>query len=317
MGQNKWHSSEIWPAETTKNYTLFLNANKDLSQSTPPNESLSYDYDPEDPSPTIGGKTLTPGIDQGPMDQRFEVENRNDAVVFTSEELTTDMEIQGQVKLKLFVGSDKKDSDFMARLTEVYDDGRSMLLGETAVRAHYQNGKSASDTTYLKKGNVYEYELAFDHLANTFKAGHKIRLIITSSNYPKFNRNMNTGDEMYPNTNADTLVNPEIANNSLWFGSQYPSQLTFPTVNYSPDFISEKPEIQKLKIYPNPSNGNFQLDKSLIGANVLVYDMKGKLLIESVKIKSTKLNFTELKSGNYVIKVQKNGNSFRNKLVIE
>ncbi len=262
MGDEKWVKSSTWPAQATSTKTLYFSSDNTLTDTIPTDGDLSYSYDPTDPSPTVGGKTLDPADVQGPLDQRDSVESRSDALVFTSATLTEDVKVQGTISVKLHVGSDKKDTDFMARLTEVYPDGRSMLLGETAIRMHYRNGFTTADTAYMTPGEVYEVNLNFDELANTFNAGHKIRVIITSSNYSQFNRNMNTGDEMYPNTNADTLVNPEVATNQLFMGTGNPSSLTLEIVSCDPYYKQVGVNICNGSSYQLP-NGTFVSDEGL------------------------------------------------------
>jgi len=256
LNEQKWAHATTWPPITTSIKTLFFTADNRLLDTIPNESFLSYTYDPEDPSPSVGGKTLTPGLDQGPLDQRALVESRADALVFTSDAFVADLVVKGTISAKLFVSSDKLDTDFMARLTEVYPDGRSMLLGETALRMRYRNGNTVADTSFMKKGEVYEISVDFDELAVTFPAGHKVRVVITSSNYPHYNRNMNTGEAMYPNTNPDTLVAPELAINSLWFGTNYPSQLTMAVVSCDSTLVHISDTICEGSTYILPNNSN-------------------------------------------------------------
>ena len=128
----------------------------------------------------------------------------------------------------LYVSSDRLDTDFAIRLTNVYPDGRSMLLSDGIQRMRFRNGYSANDTSMLVPGTIYPITIELPDLAHTFMPGHQIRLNISSSNYPRFNRNMNTGGEMYPNGNGDTLVNPIIAHNTIHLNTNSPSQIILP-----------------------------------------------------------------------------------------
>ena len=161
------------------------------------------------------------------------------------------LQVQGTISVDLFVSSDQKDTDVCLRLTEVYPDGQSILLGESIRRMRFRNGYEVADTSFMENGEIYPVHLEFEALANTFQEGNRIRLIVTSSNYPRYNRNMNTGAEMYPNTNIDTLVNPLIATNTLHLGSDFPSTISFP-VGSPMVSANEIPFFNKLQLFPNP-----------------------------------------------------------------
>ena len=240
------------------------------------NDSLGFYYDPRDPSPTIGGPTLRLDLEQGPYDQSSVVESRSDILVFTSPELSFDVSMQGYPKVILYIKSDRKDTDFAVRLTDVYPDGRSMLLLDGIKRVRFRNGYQVSDTSFMQAGLVYEVEIEMYPSSHTFLAGHKIRLDVSSANYPRFNANMNDGNEMY--VIGDSLI----AHNFVFCGSTYSSRLILPLLSYPSGIEKEKPS--NLKVYPNPFIDCFKLEipTECYGKKVQVeiIEMNGKILFE-------------------------------------
>ncbi|MEZ4826958.1 MAG: CocE/NonD family hydrolase [Bacteroidia bacterium] len=286
MGQNTWEGSAVWPPSGTFNQTLFLRDGYEI-QSFPADTSLgqaTISYDPNDPSPTRGGPTLRFDQLQGPYDQAVVVESRNDILVFSSPVLTQSVVVKGKPTVDLYVSSNRIDTDFAIRLTDVYPDGRSMLLSDDIQRMRFRNGYAASDTSAITPGEVYHITYTLPGLAHTFLPGHKIRLDVSSSNYPRFNRNMNTGGPMYPGLNGDTLVNPLIATNTVYFNSTHPSSLTLPVTDSLFTGISRE-EITHLPmaVYPNPAEREAVIHPGRKVAGeiaVRVTDLAGRIVME-------------------------------------
>jgi hypothetical protein len=264
MGEDNWHSTNQWPESGYNDFQLYMHASGLLMSDQAPNtiDSLSFNYDPADPSPTVGGPTLRTDQFQGPYDQTDSVESRNDILVFTTPELSFDVAVQGYPKCILYVSSDRKDTDFAVRLTDVYPDGRSMLLLDGIHRMRFRNGYQISDTAFMQTGNVYQVEIEMNPTSHTFVAGHKIRVDISSANYPRFNANMNDGGEMY--VSGDTLI----AHNTVFCNSTYPSHLVLPLMSF-PSTISEM-ETEKLNVYPNPFTDvlNLEIPRDWQGQNL-------------------------------------------------
>lgn len=304
MGDNIWLSAEQFPppADEIFNYTLYLYENLEMGPVLPFADSaaLTLIYDPANPSPTVGGKTLQPTLLQGPYDQSA-VEARSDALVFSGPTLTEPLRVNGQVEVTLHVSSDRNDTDFAVRLTDVYPDGSSYLLGEAIQRMRFRNGYTTNDTSSMEPGEVYAITLRFDYLAHTFKPGHKVRLIVTSSNYPRYNRNMNTGAEMYPNGNVDTLVNPLVAHNKLLVQNIYDSHITLPVA-----IVSSSTEVQsvvQLEMYPNPASDELVLRNLPAAGMVQVCDAQGRLVLQtSVQAGNHTLPLNDLTSGVYFVR---------------
>ncbi len=275
MGDNVWlNTTSFPPSDASAEISYFLRDDMALSldPGAIPVEKI-FIYDPTDPSPTIGGKTLSPDLEQGPFDQSADVESRNDKLMFTTPLLTNDIVVKGRIKAHLIVTSDRPDTDFALRLTEVYPDGKSVALGQIIQRMRFRSGYTMADEEFLHLDDVVEIQLSFDNLAHTFKAGNQIGLIITSSNYPWFNRNMNTGDEMYPNDNLDTLVNPQLANNRLYIHGPFPSRIVLP-VKQAPSNIVGL-ELDKFDLFPNPADDFLFIRNAPLGSTVQITDSKG------------------------------------------
>jgi putative CocE/NonD family hydrolase len=153
-----------------------------------------FDYDPQNPVPTIGGRLCCGGaLPPGPADQRAN-ETRPDVLVFSTPPLTADTEVTGYISVELYASTSAIDTDFTALLVDVDESGYARFLTDGIVRARYrENTKAGSPIT---PGQAYKYTIDLWATANVFKAGHRIRLYISSSNFPRFNRNLNTGEDI-------------------------------------------------------------------------------------------------------------------------
>ena len=181
--------------------------------------------------PTIGGVnsvlTMTQGAAQpirpGPWDQRV-LEARDDVLSYTSDELDRDLEVIGPVEMVLFAASSAKDTDFFVRVCDVYPDGRSIFLTEGLIRARYRNSKDGDSTELLEPGEVAEYRIRCYPMANVFERGHRIRLDVTSSSFPRFSRNLNNGEDVGTSTRI------EVARQTVLHTDVYPSHVVLPVV---------------------------------------------------------------------------------------
>ncbi|MHB1458288.1 MAG: CocE/NonD family hydrolase [Armatimonadota bacterium] len=218
---NEWRSSNVWPVPS-KVKPWYLHEGGLLGRNKPAEESASksYKYNPEDPVPTVGGLNLI--IPAGPYDQRS-VENRPDVLVFTSETLEKPIEVTGRIKVKLWASSSAKDTDFTAKLTDVYPDGRSMLVCDGIIRARYR--KSFEKPELMTPGTIYEFEIDLWSTSIVFNKGHQIRLAISSSNSIRFDANPNTGEPVFKETHK------EIADNTVYFDKTHPSAILLPVVS--------------------------------------------------------------------------------------
>lgn len=250
MGTNDWHESATWPVGDASPYPLYFYPGGLLYPEYPtaPGNFGILTYDPADPSPTIGGATLRTDLLQGPYDQSDLVEGRNDMLKFTSIVLGQDVVMRGPARVHLFVSCDRKDTDFAIRLTDVYPDGRSMLLSEGIRRLRFRNGYTAADTAVAVPGTIYELDVELPDIANTFLAGHRIRVDVSSSNYPRFDCNLNNGLAMY--TAGDTMV----ATSYVYVNSAMASYIELPLLNFFGGIASYDRDGLSFKAFPNPAN---------------------------------------------------------------
>jgi hypothetical protein len=178
-----------------------------------------YVYDPNDPVPTRGGTAL--GLKAGVFDQR-EIEQRQDVLVYTGETLASDLEATGPVTMILYAASSAPDTDFTAKLCDVRPDGYAQNIAEGVVRARFRESLAAPSPIVPER--VYEYRLDLWATSHLFKAGHRLRLEVSSSNFPRYDRNPNTGHDLF----ADAEL--ARAHQSVFHDSRYGSRVVLPII---------------------------------------------------------------------------------------
>lgn len=318
MGENTRQTASAWPITGLTNVNYYFHDNLVMDNSIPstPGNALGYAYDPNNPSPTIGGPTLKLNLKQGPWRQDTAVENRNDILVFTTPTLAQNVIMKGKAQVHIKASSDKTDTDFDVRLCDVYPNGESMLVQTGVIRMRYRNGFNATDTAALVPGQIYSATIDMAASCITFLAGHKIRVDISSSNYPQYNRNMNTGKAMYPGNSPDSLRNAVTANNTLYLNSNDYSYITLP-LDLSTGF-NESAKGSSFSVYPNPANDmvTVTFEKETEGV-FYICDVTGNT-VGSFVVKGKKTSFpvAELSRGLYFIKNAQNNGGPSYKLLI-
>lgn len=222
MGENRWRDEYEWPLARTEFTPFYLHSHGVLSTVSPEQEPPdTFIYDPEDAVPTIGGGTLfTSGLNIGPRDQTL-LEGRKDILVYTSEPLEKPLEVTGPVRMKLWALTDAADTDFTAKLVDVLPDGRAFNLTDGIVRARYRSGfKPEKDLN----GEIVGYDIDLWATSNVFLPGHRIRIEISSSNFPRYDRNPNTGQT----TIHDTEM--RCAKQMIFHHEDYPSHVLLPII---------------------------------------------------------------------------------------
>ncbi len=298
IGENIWRESQQWATSAIPTKKLYLTENMTLQPEIPTSNSAfsSFVYDPCNPSPTIGGPTLRNDLLQGPYDQAPLVESRSDVLVFSTPVLSQNVRLIGNSKVHLFVSSNRFDTDFTARLTDVYPDERSMILADGIKRMRFRNGYRTSDTSSMIPGNVYEVEIDLPNTATTFLAGHRIRVDITSSNYPRFDRNLNNGGTMY--VAGDTVA----AENKVFHNATQASYIEMKLESY-PTQISENNNNKQYLIYPNPASIEIVVKGIQTPCKYEIFSLVGELVISGILNKSdSKIDVSKLKNGYYVLK---------------
>jgi putative CocE/NonD family hydrolase len=237
MGADEWRDEVDWPLPGTEYVDWYLSSDGRantaagdgrLSPGGPVDSPEDvYLYDPRDPVPTVGGPTFLPGlfvgVNAGPRDQR-EVERRHDVLSYTSEPLTEQLTVIGPVELVLYASSSARDTDFTAKLIDVAPDGTAVNLADGILRARYRD--SLSEPTLLAPGQVYQLRIDLVATANVFAAGHRVRLDVSSSNFPRFDRNTNTGGTIA----AEGIDDVVQAVNRVHHTTTHPSRLVLPVI---------------------------------------------------------------------------------------
>jgi len=222
MGENAWRDEQEFPLARTR-YTYYFLSQGALTELPPgSNAPQSFEYDPANPAPTIGGRLCcNPQYPPGPADQRPN-ESRPDVLVFSTPPLEKDLEVTGFVRARIYASSSAVDTDFTAILTDVDPSGYSRYLADGIVRARYRNSTTKAEP--IEPGQIYEYDIELWATSNLFKAGHRIRLAISSSNFPRFNRNLNTGEATLGATKMLKAIQ------KLYQDTEHPSGLILPVI---------------------------------------------------------------------------------------
>ena len=234
MGLNKWQTSDVWPPRGAQPRTFYLSsAGRANTMSgdgalvdAPPaaDRPDRFTYDPMNPVTSYGGNVCCTGtaITAGSFDQR-KMETRDDILVYTSAPFTDGLELSGSITPTLYVSSDAKDTDFTVKVIDVYPDGRAYNLDETIQRMRYRDGYD-KPLAWMAPGTVYKVTMQPLNTSNYFAPGHRLRIEVSSSNFPRFDRNLNTGGR-----NVDESK-PVVARNVVHHSTQYPSQVTITVV---------------------------------------------------------------------------------------
>jgi predicted acyl esterase len=317
MGENIWKTTDDWNSVATNYDTLYLWKGNGLRQEPPPPIMPPFSsppdtiiYNPRDPSPTIGGSRFNPDdilsgkhtTPVGPYDISDTVESRNDILIYSTDVLEKPISITGKINIELFVKSNRRDTDFSVRLCDVYPDGKSYILTQGIKRARFRD--SLEVEKFMEPDSIYKISVELSDLAITFVEGHRMRIDITSSNYPMFDINPNTGGEMYKA--SDSLI----ATNLVYCNEEYSSKVIFPT---SIETNVQENSIQnEITVYPNPAqeylnvsfeNFNFQDFKvriyNIIGEECIVLGDTNFSVDGSLKIP-----ISQLSTGVYFLSVE-------------
>jgi putative CocE/NonD family hydrolase len=238
MGANKWQTSDSWPPRGAQPMTFYLSSGGRANTRNgdgvltvrPPSADRpdTFSYDPKNPVPSRGGNVCCQGnaVQGGAFDQQ-ETELRPDVLVYTTEPLKEGLEVSGPIDVTIYLSSDRKDTDVTVKLLDVYPDGRAYNLDETIQRVRWREGYD-KPPTWMEPGKVYKVALQPMTTSNWFAPGHRIRIEVSSSNFPRFDRNLNTGGKNYDETVG------LVARNSIHHSRQYPSQITLSVVKKPP-----------------------------------------------------------------------------------
>jgi putative CocE/NonD family hydrolase len=223
QGANRWRDESDWPLARAADTPFFLASDGELGGAPPAQAAArSYRYDPSDPCPTAGGPILMPlTYPRGPVDQRTWLQ-RSDVLAFTSEPIEADMEVTGHVRAILFAATTGKDTDWIVKLCDVHPSGATISVCDGVLRARFRNGFDRA--ALVEPGAVNEYEIALSATSMVFKRGHRLRVLVTSSDFPRYDRNPNTGE--WPSE----AVRFEPAQQQIFCGGDRCSRIILPIV---------------------------------------------------------------------------------------
>jgi putative CocE/NonD family hydrolase len=235
MGLNEWQSADTWPPEGAQPMTFYLDSGGQANtlsgdgqlkanSSDGADHPDHFTYDPMNPIPSHGGNVCCEGnaLTGGAFDQR-KTEERKDILVYTSEPFKDGVEASGPINATLYVSSDAKDTDFTIKLIDVYPDGTAYNLDESIQRMRYRDGYD-KPLVWMQPGGVYKVSFQPLTTSNYFAAGHRVRIEISSSNFPRFDRNLNTGGNNYDEATG------VVAHNAVHHSKEYPSEITLTVV---------------------------------------------------------------------------------------
>jgi predicted acyl esterase len=290
LGTNTWNTTTASTIDEPMSDIIYLNEFNKLSNSTG-TSSTSFVSDPNNPAPTIGGATLSAGLDQGPYDQ-ITLESRNDIITFETNDLPSNVSISGRVQLDLYVESDQPDCDIMVQLVDVYPDGRNMLITEGAHRMRFRNGYTQADEAFMTPGTVYPVQIDLPFTNYTWLAGHQIKVYLGGNSSIRWNVNLQDGGTMYqPGTGVT-------ANISIHHNATNPSSITLPGSN---SILSNSTlEQHSLKIYPVPASQTISLTTDAPINRYQIVDIYGRTVLEGTTVLD--IDISDLSEGSYVIK---------------
>jgi putative CocE/NonD family hydrolase len=273
MGDNKWRDEQHWPLQRTKDKVLYITSDgrantpegdgKLIDKEPASSDTDGYTYDPNDPVPTPYGRGLRPA------DQR-QLANRKDILVYQTEPLTERIEVTGNPVVELYASSSAPDTDWFVRLIDVYPDGLALNVAQGTIRARYRNGLDKPEL--IKPGEIVKYTITMMPSSNAFLSGHCIRLDITSSDFPNYDRNHNTA----ANQNADaTLV---AAKQTIYHGGEHATRIILPWVPNSIEEGEQEAEKQTHPLHQAAADGDIDQVKLLIaeGADINAEDEEKK-----------------------------------------
>jgi putative CocE/NonD family hydrolase len=231
-GTNLWRGEKVWPPSRAKEVKYYLRGAEAanslfgkgrLSTAPPATEPTDqFAYDPDNPVPSYGGGVIMYPDCAGPRDRRA-IERRDDVLVYATDPLERDTEVTGRILARLYAASSAKDTDFTATLVDVHPDGYAEVMNYGLTRARHRNSFKTQEL--ITPGKVYEYTIDLWSVSHVFLKGHKILVEISSSNFPRYDRNPNTGHPMGEDAEL------QVATQTIYHNNQYSSYIVLPIVS--------------------------------------------------------------------------------------
>jgi predicted acyl esterase len=318
LGDNEWRYADQWPPAGIDYTPYYMHDDGTLNSNSPTEfeDSISYTYDPMNPVLTWGGRNL--GLPAGAFDQTPVVMGRDDILSYTTQPLTENIEIAGPIEVFLSGSSDCLDTDFTAKLIDVHPDGKLINVADGIIRARYRNSMAYPELMSGNSEDVYEFTISMGDICKVFKEGHAIRIDISSSNFPKHDRNLNTGGDLY--TETEDVI--QIAENTVHHAADAPSYLVLPIMSKEPKVFEgyAKIKISELKyegsaelhVYGKAVYLHFEdqwikwdINRHYSICNVDLYKCKGELGKLNVVVVHSKCGYHAVGSGRKILFISK------------
>lgn len=294
LGKNQWNYSNATHINITESEDLFLNAGNLLSMQTS-SGFTSFVSDPRNPSPTLGGQTLSSQLNQGPYDQ-ITLEGRNDVITFSTGDLLNDISVSGQVAVILYVECDQPDADIAVRLVDVYPDGRNMLINDGISRMRFRNGFTQADEIFMSPGEIYSISVKLPIVNYTWKAGHELKVFISGNSATRWDVNLQNGSTMYVAGDTNT------ANIKIHHSLDYQSRIVLPGNNISIS-VAENKNINRNFIFPNPVENILNFNEENI-SEAFVFSLSGQLVAAyNFQQNAREINVSNLIPGVYILEL--------------
>jgi len=308
LGKNQWNTSNDASIEATTTDELFLQ-DANLLGTQPGNGSTAFISDPRNPSPTIGGQTLSAQLDQGPYDQ-ISLESRQDVITFSTDDLQADVSISGRVKANLYVECNQPDADIVVRVVDVYPDGRNMLINDGIRRMRFRNGYTAAAEAFMTPGQIYNVEISLPFTNYTWKSGHQIKIYISGNSSTRWDVNLQNGTTMYAAGDTNS------ANISIHHTAQYPSKIILPGNNILTS-VAEKEFAKSFAVFPNPVSNTLHFNKTHC-SEAVIYSITGNEVFKKhLNENETQIATHALSPGIYILQLREGNNIYRQRFVKE
>ena len=306
LGTETWKYSDQDDIASPTYEILYLNSANRLTTESG-NGSTELISNPNDPSPTIGGATLHPDLDQGPYDQTY-LDGRDDIMTFSSDELTFPVTATGRITLTFFISATTPDCDIAVRLVDQYADGTNMLITDGIKRVRFRNGYTLTDEALMIPGEIYEVQVDLPFTNYTWLDGHRIKIYVSGNSANRWDVNLQDGLEMYSTATAQTSTI------TVHHDDTHQSKILLPGNN---SMLGTHVEVENnsLEIYPNPANQNIEIRTTGNFTTYQLLDLSGRIISEG-NLLNNSISVSTLDAGTYIVKLKDaNGNYVQKKFV--
>jgi putative CocE/NonD family hydrolase len=306
MGSNIWKYSDNADISAAGSNLLYLSDYHGLD-GQPGSYSSTFSCDPKNPSPTMGGATLSQGLDQGPYDQSS-LESRSDVLYFNSQVFEEAITVTGRINLELYVSTTQADGDIAVRLLDEYPDGRSILITDGIKRIRFRNGNYfKSDEDFVSPGEIVVVPVNLPFTSYSFQPGHRMNIYISGNHASRFDVNLQNGGEMY--VAGDTNV----ANITIHHNPNFKSRITIPGNNAA--LAIEDRTADQVLFFPNPANDFINIPSSIAATKIQIISLSGQIQVEQKSTITQQMNTSRLAEGSYILKVTTPDGSTSNQLI--